>query len=444
MQDLDVAIAVAGGGPSGLYFAILMRRLRPDWEVTVFERNAPTDAFGFGVVFSDETLTVFEHADPESYAEIVSRFVRWTDIDIHHRGARTRSGGHGFSALGRRELLALLQDRAAALGADLRFGDEVALDDLGWADLVVAADGANSRVRAAAGFDPALEPALLPVHVVRDRALSMTRSSSSSPRPSTASFRPTPIPTASGVSTFIVETHVDVWRAAGLRRRRRARRPGSATSARSRSARSCSPTRWRAGRCWPTTPSGSTSSPCGSRAGRRATSCSSATPPTRRTSRSARGPSWPWRTRPRWPGPWVESRRMSRRPWAPTRPSADPVVESTQRAAQASLEWFEGLRPLRRISRARQFAFNLLTRSRRVTYDNLRLRDPEFVAAVDAEFSPRDAAADVPAPAPALARAPQPSRRLADGHVLGSRGHPGRLSPRPPGRAGARRRRPAS
>src|SRR5438270_13146395 len=118
-------IAVAGGGPAGLYFAILMRRLRPDWEVAVFERNASTDAFGFGVVFSDETLTVFENADPESYAEIVSRFVHWTDIDIHHRGAVTRSGGHGFSALGRRELLGLLQQRAAAVGAELHFETEI-------------------------------------------------------------------------------------------------------------------------------------------------------------------------------------------------------------------------------------------------------------------------------------------------------------------------------
>src|SRR5437588_10249849 len=151
-------IAVAGGGPAGLYFAILMRRLRPDWEVTVVERNAPTDAFGFGVVFSDETLTVFEHADPESYTAIVDRFVRWSDIDIHHRGEVTRSGGHGFSALGRRELLGLLQERAAALGADLHFRSEVGLSDLGWADLVVGGDGANSQLRGAAGLDVALEP----------------------------------------------------------------------------------------------------------------------------------------------------------------------------------------------------------------------------------------------------------------------------------------------
>ncbi len=109
-------IAVIGGGPGGLYFSILIRRLRPDCSVTVFERNRSTDAFGFGVVFSDETLTVFEHADPESYEEIASRFARWTDIDISYRGTVTRSGGHGFAALGRRELLGILQARAAGAG----------------------------------------------------------------------------------------------------------------------------------------------------------------------------------------------------------------------------------------------------------------------------------------------------------------------------------------
>ena len=109
-------IAVVGGGPGGLYFSILMRKVRPDWAVCVFERNRPGDAFGFGVVFSDETLSVFEHADPESYWAITERFARWTDIDIHYRGSVTRSGGHGFAALGRRELLGILQERALELG----------------------------------------------------------------------------------------------------------------------------------------------------------------------------------------------------------------------------------------------------------------------------------------------------------------------------------------
>ncbi|HEY6887071.1 MAG TPA: bifunctional salicylyl-CoA 5-hydroxylase/oxidoreductase, partial [Solirubrobacter sp.] len=137
-------IAIAGGGPGGLYLSILLKRLDPTHDVVVHERNAPDDTFGFGVVFSDETLAAFEAADPESYAEITRRFVRWSEIDVHYRGEVITSGGHGFSALGRKQLLHILQTRAADLGVDLRFRDEVSSLD---GDLVVAADGVNSTLR---------------------------------------------------------------------------------------------------------------------------------------------------------------------------------------------------------------------------------------------------------------------------------------------------------
>ena len=153
-------IAVLGGGPGGLYLSILMRKIRPDCEVTLYERGAAGDAFGFGVVFSDETLTVFEHADPDTYSQIAERFTRWTDIDIHRRGNKTTSGGHGFSAIGRRELLHILQDRALGLGTDIRFETEAPpVSELGWADLIVGADGASSAVRTALSRDfvPALD-----------------------------------------------------------------------------------------------------------------------------------------------------------------------------------------------------------------------------------------------------------------------------------------------
>src|SRR3954470_17026674 len=137
-------IAIAGGGPGGLYLSILLKRLDPSYDVVVHERNAPDDTFGFGVVFSDETLAAFEAADPESYAEITAAFVRWSEIDVHFRGRKITSGGHGFSAMGRKELLNILQRRAMSLGVDLRFRDEV--QDLE-GDLVVAADGVNSTLR---------------------------------------------------------------------------------------------------------------------------------------------------------------------------------------------------------------------------------------------------------------------------------------------------------
>src|ERR687883_1680149 len=133
-------IAIAGGGPGGLYLSILLKRLDPSHEGVVYERNAPDDTFGFGVVFSDETLGAFEAADPESYAEITRRFARWTEIDVHYRGEVVTSGGHGFSALARVDLLGILPRRAAHLDVDLRFRTETDGADLD-ADVVVAADG---------------------------------------------------------------------------------------------------------------------------------------------------------------------------------------------------------------------------------------------------------------------------------------------------------------
>jgi anthraniloyl-CoA monooxygenase len=141
-------IACLGGGPGGLYFAILMKKARPEAEITVYERNRPDDTFGFGVVFSDATLANLGEADSESYDEIARHFARWDDIHIHLKGQLFRSTGHGFCGLARRVLLNILQERARALGVVLRFQEE--FDDAApyrGADLVVAADGINSIVR---------------------------------------------------------------------------------------------------------------------------------------------------------------------------------------------------------------------------------------------------------------------------------------------------------
>lgn len=141
-------VAVVGGGPSGLYFSILMTRADPDTEILVIERNRPDDTFGFGVVFSDATIAEVATADEETYAAISNEFVRWDDIDVHHREEVIRSTGHGFSGMSRRKLLTVLQERAAALGVELRFETEIAsAESLAGYDLVVAADGLNSTVR---------------------------------------------------------------------------------------------------------------------------------------------------------------------------------------------------------------------------------------------------------------------------------------------------------
>jgi anthraniloyl-CoA monooxygenase len=141
-------IVCAGGGPAGLYFAIQMKQRDPSHRITVIERNRSDDTFGWGVVFSDETLRNLEGADPPSKQEILDSFAHWDDIDIHFKGRVITSGGHGFCGIERRHLLNILQRRAASLGVELIFQREV--DDVAAfpdADLIVAADGINSRIR---------------------------------------------------------------------------------------------------------------------------------------------------------------------------------------------------------------------------------------------------------------------------------------------------------
>src|SRR5271166_4829528 len=160
-RKVGMKIHVIGGGPAGLYYASLMKKAWPQTRITVFERNRPDDTFGFGVVFSDETLATFESYDRESYRAIIGHFAYWDDIEIHFRGTTHRIGGNGFCGCARATLLKILGRRARALGVDVQYQSEVSALDPAIldADLVVAADGINSCLREAYAekFKPSID-----------------------------------------------------------------------------------------------------------------------------------------------------------------------------------------------------------------------------------------------------------------------------------------------
>jgi salicyloyl-CoA 5-hydroxylase len=215
-------IAVAGGGPGGLFFATLMRRAAPSAEVTVFERNGADDTFGFGVVFSDRTLDAIHQADPVLRQALDGHGRHWDEIEVRLKGTRVRCGGNGMAAVERRTLLALLQERARDAGADLRFSAPVGLDDLAGYDLVVAADGTSSQIRGQ--LEAALGADALGARVETATAKfiwlgtdyqfdGLTFVHEHGPD---GVFAVHGYPISADVSTFIVETDEASWRRAGL------------------------------------------------------------------------------------------------------------------------------------------------------------------------------------------------------------------------------------
>ncbi|CAM2166095.1 anthraniloyl-CoA monooxygenase [Paraburkholderia sacchari] len=210
-------IVCIGGGPAGLYFGLLMKRRHPDYEITVIERNRPYDTFGWGVVFSDQTLGNLRAADPESADEILDAFNHWDDIEIHFRGRSIRSSGHGFCGIGRKRLLNILQARCEQLGVKLVFETQMSDDDVRDADLIIAADGLNSATRQkyAATYQPDID--------LRDCRFVWLGTSKlfdaftfAFEETEFGWFQAHAYRFDDSTSTFIVETPEHVWKAAGL------------------------------------------------------------------------------------------------------------------------------------------------------------------------------------------------------------------------------------
>ncbi|HVS09897.1 MAG TPA: bifunctional salicylyl-CoA 5-hydroxylase/oxidoreductase [Planctomycetota bacterium] len=374
-------ITCIGGGPAGLYFAILAKKAFPDAELEVLERNRPDDTFGWGVVFSDETLSNFQRADPESYAEITRQFAYWGDIETHYAGTCIRSSGHGFCGLSRKRLLEIFHARCRSLGIRLEFQREIADPaDLGPHDLLVAADGINSAVRKR--FEDRFQPRIR-WGSCRFCWLGTTRPLSAFTfifrESEHGLFQVHAYPFEKDLSTFIVECSEATWRRASLDRaseeetvayceRLFADHLDGHRLLTNRSLWRSFPTveneTWHHGNIVLVGDAAHTAHFSIGSGTKLAMEDTIALADAFRE----HGPG----DVPRVLAAYEASRRLE--------------VLKTQRAARTSREWFEssarwiGQHPL-------QFTFNLLTRSKRITYDNLRLRDPALVEAVDRWFA---------------------------------------------------------
>lgn len=386
-------IVVVGGGPAGLYFGLLTKKARPSWEITILERNAPGVTWGWGVVFSDETLENFQDADLLTYESITNTFARWQDIDIHFRDKVIRSGGHRFCGIRRMRLLEILQQRCEELGVRQKFHTEVdGLLSFPGADLIVVADGVNSKIRTVYSdfFQPKVvlgrnKYVWLATTKVFEAFTFIIRENEH------GLFIVHAYPFDRDMSTFIVETNEETWRRAGLDQ------AGEAETA-AYCERLFEP----------------------ELGGHRLLSNKSLWISFRRIQNDT----WFYRnlvligdaahtahfsigsgTKLAMEDAIALAQAISRR---------DSIAQSLevfyeqrwldvaklQRAADVSQTFFEDIQRWKEFD-PEQFAFKVLCRSKRITHANLQLRDPDYVGRVDRWFADRNGCRDVnPAPPP--------------------------------------------
>ena len=448
-------IVCIGGGPAGLYFGLLMKKQNPAHQITVVERNRPYDTFGWGVVFSDQTLGNLANADEQTARAILESFNHWDDIDVFFKGEKVSSGGHGFCGIGRKHLLNILQHRCEELGVQLVFETDVADDQeiaaRYQADLVIASDGLNSRIRTryASTYQPQIE-----ARQCRFVWLGTRKKFDAF----TFAFKETEhgwfqahiYQYDAETSTFIVETPESVWRAAGLDQM--SQEEGIAFCEKlfaeqlDGHALMSNATHLRGSAIWITFPR----IVCGQWVhwhgdvpvvlmGDAAHSAHySIGSGTKLALEDA-----------------IELARCFaahgevRTALAAYQELRAVEVLKIQSAARNSMEWFENVSRYTAME-APQFAYSMLTRSQRLSHENLRLRDARYVADFERWFAERaQAQAGLPAPASVRGTTPpmftslpgarpdieEPHSGLADGAVQRGRRRRGRLSSGPPGRA---------
>lgn len=372
-------IVILGGGPAGLYSGLLIKKAHPAHEITILERNPCGVTYGWGVVFSDRTLASFQRADYKTYEQITSRFVIWDAIDIHYRGELIRCGGHVIASIARKELLGILQERCLELGVTIEFNREVQhLADVGKYDLLIAADGINSLARKTypEHFLPAVEPGKaryiwLGAHKVLDAFTFIFCENEH------GLFQVHAYPFSGDTSTFIVECDEASWLHAGLDQADEAQSLAycqqllapylqGALLLSNNSKWISFPTlktrHWRHENVVLLGDSAHTAH----------FSIGSGTKLAMEDAIALAG------ALERYPNlaTALDEYELERRP----------VVEVFQKAAQESQTYFETLKRYLNLA-PMPFAFQLLTRSGRISYDDLRLRDIRFGQAVDRWFA---------------------------------------------------------